>query len=263
LFRLIAENVRNSHQVLGDIQSFVAANALGSQRLLAFMRDYGLGDLSALAAVVQGRSEAAMRKAIRALKDGVYRSEITNNPLGNPLTYPVKLTIAGDAIEIDFDGAPPQLPQGGLNSTLNYTAAHATYPLKCMLTPNVRGNAGCYRPFSVKAPAGSILNCQRPAAVNLRTRTGWYLAPNIFRALAAAAPDQVQAFTGLPVAVNVYGQTADGRIYSDLLFMGGGQGASARRRQVGPAVADVGRQHVDRNVRGARAGARAGEGLCR
>jgi hypothetical protein len=32
-------------------------------------------------------------------------------------------------------GAPPQLPQGGLNCTLNYTEAHATYPLKCMLTP--------------------------------------------------------------------------------------------------------------------------------
>ena len=96
-----------------------------------------------------------------------------------------------------------------------------------MLTPNVRGNAGCYRPFTVKAPEGSILNCRRPAAVNLRTRTGWYLAPNIFRALAQAAPEKVQAFTGLPVAANIYGQDPSGRTYSDLLFTGGGQGASA------------------------------------
>src|SRR4029077_14327008 len=56
LHRLIAENVRNSHQVLGDIQSFVVANTLGPQRLLALMQDYGLQDLRALAAVVQGRS---------------------------------------------------------------------------------------------------------------------------------------------------------------------------------------------------------------
>lgn len=229
LMRLIAENVRNSHQVLGDIGSFVAANALGAERLLAFMRDYGLGDLKALAEVVQRKSEAAMRAAIAAIPDGVYRSEITNNPLGEVLRYPVALTVQGGQMVIDFDGAPPQLPQGGLNSTLNYTAAHATYPLKCMLTPAVRGNAGCYRPFTVKAPEGSILNCTKPMAVNLRTRTGWYIAPNIFKALAAAAPRQVQAFTGLPVAANVYGRLADGTIYSDLLFMGGGQGASAAR----------------------------------
>jgi 5-oxoprolinase (ATP-hydrolysing)/N-methylhydantoinase A len=97
-----------------------------------------------------------------------------------------------------------------------------------MLTPGVRGNAGCYRPFTVKAPEGSILNCSYPVAVNLRTRTGWYLAPNIFRALAQAAPQQVQSFTGLAVAANIYGQDALGRFYSDMLFCGGGQGGSAR-----------------------------------
>jgi 5-oxoprolinase (ATP-hydrolysing)/N-methylhydantoinase A len=169
-----------------------------------------------------------MREAIAALPDGEYESVMTNNPLGQVLRYPVKLRIAGSAMEIDFEGAPPQLPQGGLNSTLNYTAAHATYPLKCMLTPTVRGNAGCYRPFTVKAPEGSVLNCSYPASVNLRTRTGWYIAPNIFKALSAAAPRQVQSFTGLAVAANIYGQDAQGRYYSDMLFCGGGQGGSAR-----------------------------------
>jgi 5-oxoprolinase (ATP-hydrolysing)/N-methylhydantoinase A len=105
--------------------------------------------------------------------------------------------------------------------------AHATYPLKCMLTPNVRGNAGCYRAFSIEAPEGSILNCDKPLAVNLRTRTGWYIAPNIFRALSEAAPRQVQAFTGLPVAASVYGRDTNGNTYSDMLFVGGGQGGSA------------------------------------
>ncbi|TSD85178.1 methylhydantoinase [Mycobacterium sp. KBS0706] len=227
LFRLLAENVRNPGQVTGDIHSFVAANAIGADRLVAFMREYGMQDLRALAAVVQGRSEKAMREAIAALPDGVYRSEIENNPLGQTLRYPLALTIVGDRITLDFDGAPAQLPQGGLNCTLNYTSAHATYPLKCMLTPNVRGNAGCYRPFEVKAPEGSILNASKPMAVNLRTRTGWYIAPNIFRALAEAAPDKVQAFTGLPVAATIYGRDAEGATYSDMLFMGGGQGASS------------------------------------
>lgn len=228
LVQIIGQNIRNSEQVLGDIFGFVAANALGGERLLAFMADYGMADLRGLARLVQGLSEKAMRDAIRALPDGEYHSEIRCRPLEDELTYPVKLTVAGDEIEIDFAGAPAQLPYGGLNSTLNYTAAHATYPLKCLLTPEVRGNAGCYRPFTVKAPEGSTLNPTFPASVAMRTRTGWYLAPNIFRALAGAAGSQVQAHTGLPVASNVFGEAAGTR-YTGHIFMGGGQGGSAGR----------------------------------
>src|SRR5215469_8170764 len=98
--------------------------------------------------------------------------------------------------------------------------------MKCILSPQIRSNAGCYRPFTVKAPPGSILNCSKPASVNLRTRVGWYLAPNIFRALADAAPSQVQAATGLPVAINIYGRDAQGAVYADHFFMGAGQGGS-------------------------------------
>lgn len=228
LFTLIAENVRKHEEVLGDIHSFVAANTLGAERLLAFMKEYGMHDLRALAHVVQTRAETAMRDAIRALPDGVYTSEIWNNPLGEKLHYPLQLTVRGGAIELDFSGAPPQLPQGGLNCTFSYTSAHATYPMKCMLSPQIRSNAGCYRPFTVKATPGSVLNCDKPASVNLRTRVGWYLAPNIFRALADAAPAQVQAATGLPVAINIYGRDVDGHVYADHFFMGAGQGASQR-----------------------------------
>lgn len=227
LTRLLGENVRNAGQVLGDLHSFVAANRIGAERLLVFLQDYGMEDLRALASVVQDRSEKAMRDAISALADGTCHGSVSNNPLGTRMTYPLALTVRGDTIHLDFTGAPPQLPQGGLNCTLSYTMAHATYPLKCMLTPSVRGNADCYRAFSVYAPEGSILNCDKPLAVNLRTRTGWYIAPNIFRALSAAAPRQVQAFTGLPVAASVYGRDVHGNTYSDMLFVGGGQGGSA------------------------------------
>src|SRR5205814_2733852 len=122
LFTLLAENVRNPTQVLGDVHSFVAANAVGAERLMAFMSEYGIHDLVALAAVLQGRSEKAMREAIRALPEGVYGCEVWNNPLGEPMRYPVKLIVKGDTIEVDFAGAPPQQDQGGLNCTMNYTA---------------------------------------------------------------------------------------------------------------------------------------------
>ncbi|MDJ0388814.1 hydantoinase B/oxoprolinase family protein [Roseomonas sp. E05] len=227
LFELMAENVRKSEEVLGDLHAFMAANAQAAERLLAFMQDYGMHDLRALAAVVQGRAERAMREAIRALPDGVYHSEVSNRMLGRTLRYPLKLTVSGDSIELDFEGAPPQLERGGLNCTLSYTVAHASYPIKCMLSPQVRGNAGSFYPISAKAPEGSLLNCTRPASVAMRTRTGWYLAPNVFHALSEAAPAQVQAHTGLPVSVRVFGKETTGRSYADHFFMGGGQGGSA------------------------------------
>ena len=62
----------------------------------------------------------------------------------------------------------------------------------------------------------------------MRTRTGWYIAPNVFGALAEAASDRVQAFTGLPASALFYGIGPDGTFYSDHLFQGGGQGASGR-----------------------------------
>ncbi len=226
-FTLFAENVRNPQQVLGDLHALITANAIGAQRLLEFMSDYGLDDLTALAAIVQSKSEKAMRDAIRAIPDGVYESYVSNRPFSAEFTYRIRIEVKGDEIKVDFPEAPAQVPQGGINCTLNYTQAHVTYPLKCMLTPNVRGNAGCYRPFTVTAPAGSILNCDKPRAVNYRTRTGWYISPNLFKALAPAAPKAVQAYTGLPVAMYFYGTDKAGRLYSDHLFTGGGQGASA------------------------------------
>ena len=228
LFRLMAENVRGSEQVIGDVHSLVAANEIGARRLLSFMDDYGMSDLRALTSVIQRRSERAMRDAVRAIPDGTYLSECWTSPVDEPLRIPLKLTVAGDTIELDFDGAPDQLKVGAFNSTLNYATSQATYPLKCLLTPEVRGNAGCYRPFTVKAPEGSILNCTKPAPVSQRTRTGWYIGPAVFRALAQAIPEQVQSFTGISVNPKFYGTDADGSVYSDIFFSGGGQGASAK-----------------------------------
>jgi 5-oxoprolinase (ATP-hydrolysing) len=227
LVEMIQANVRRGEMVLGDIQAQVSSNQVGGERLLAFMDEYGLDSLTPLARVVQQRAERAMREAIRALPEGVYRSEVAFDGLGTPLTLPCAVTVHGDELTVDWTGAPPQLPRGGINCTYHYTAAHTTYVLKSILTPEIPSNAGCFRPLHVKAPAGTVLNCRYPASVNQRTQTGWYCGPAVFRALAPILPDRVQAFTGLPMGMGAYGVDAAGRMYNDHLFQGGGQGGSA------------------------------------
>ncbi|NKB55790.1 MAG: methylhydantoinase [Alphaproteobacteria bacterium] len=226
LFQLLGENIRRPDQVLGDVHALVAAGVTGAKRINEFMEEYGMHDLEALATVVQTRAETAMRKAISALPDGVYEHVVQGDGIDEVMTYPISVSVQGDEIAVDFEGAPPQTERGGSNCTLSYTMAHATYPLKCILTPDVPGNAGCYRPMSVTAPRASIFNCEKPKAVDTRVRTGWYIAPNVFGALADAAPDRVQGFTGIPSSALFHGVGAAGVYYSDHLFQGGGQGAS-------------------------------------
>lgn len=227
LLELLEANVRLPDQVLGDLNALVAAAMTGRERIKSFIEEYGLEDLKALTTVVQDKSEAAMRKSIRETPDGIYENVIQGDGLTDALSFPVQVKIEGDSISVRFDGSPPQLSRGGSNCTLTYTKAHATYPLKCIFSPEIPGNAGCYKPITVDAPAGSMLNCDRPASVNIRTRTGWYIGPNIYLALADATPHRVQAFTGLPSSAQFYGVEENGRLYSDHLFQGGGQGASA------------------------------------
>lgn len=228
LLRLIRSNVRKGDMVLGDIQAQLSANAVGARRLLAFMDEYQIDDLAPLAALIQSRSEQAMRRAIAAIPDGEYRHAVRFDALGEPMTLPVRVAVSGDEVLVDWTGAPQQLERGAINCTLSYTAAHTAYALKCMLSPDTPANAGSYRPIRVVAPEGSILNCRHPAAVNQRTMTGWYCAPAVFGALASVVPERVQAFTGLPLSIGAYGYDRDGRLYNDHLFQGGGQGAGAR-----------------------------------
>lgn len=227
LAAMIRANVRNPQMVWGDILAQVGSNQVGARRLLEFMDEYGMTTLEPLADEVQRRTEAAMRAAIRAVPDGVYRSQVQLESLGEPITLPCAVVVDGDELTVDWAGAPPQQPVGGLNCTYSYMAAHTVYALKSILTPDVPSNAGCFRPLHVRAPEGSILNCSYPAAVNQRTMTGWFCGPAVFRALAPVLPHRVQAFTGLPVSASAYGRDAQGRFFNDHIMGGGGQGGAA------------------------------------
>jgi 5-oxoprolinase (ATP-hydrolysing)/N-methylhydantoinase A len=226
LAALIRRNVREPDMVFGDIQAQVGSNHIGAQRLLAFMDEYGLDSLEPLAHEVQRRAEVAMREAIAAIPDGTYRSEIAIEAGGQRLRLPCAVIVAGDELTVDWEGAPGELPIGGLNCTYSYAAAHTVYALKSMLTPEVPSNAGCFRPLHVRAPEGSIFNCRYPAAVNQRTMTGWFCGPALFTALAPVIPDRVQAFTGLPASGSAYGRDLRGRTFNDHMMFGGGQGGS-------------------------------------
>ena len=229
IFKIIKANVRNSDQVVGDLQALVSSCLKGSQRIIEFVNEYQLNNLDALSHIVQKRSEIAMKKAIKELPDGTYKNTIIGDGDNTKLHYPIMIKVKNSKIAVDFKGSPTQTVQGGNNCTLSYTSAHAAYALKCILTPEIPSNVGCYKPMSFSAPIGSIFNSEKPMAVNSRTRTGWNIAPNIFLALSKAAPKKVVGFSGLPSMIEVYGIDKNNNRFHDQLFQGGGQGASYKK----------------------------------
>ena len=229
LLAIIKQNVRQPEIVLGDIAAQHAANELAKRRLREFLIEYELAELSSLATTIQDRSEMAMRKAISAIPNGRYLYSIDFDSTDRVLTLPVAVCVSGDTVTVDWAGAPTQVEGPGVNCTLNYTTAHSAYALKCILNPTSPANAGCYRPIRVTAPAGSILNCKYPAPVQQRSMTGWYCGPAIHGALASAVPDQVQAFTGLPIWLRAFGSDENDQAFDDYFCCSGGQGASALR----------------------------------
>lgn len=225
LFALIRSNVRQPDMVLTDIESQVTANVVAEQRILAFMDEYRLDTLSGVAHAVQERAEIAMRAAIEAIPDGRYEAEEWVEGVTEPLLLKVAIDVRGADIFVDYSGTDSQTLGGGINCTFTYTRAHTVYPLKCLLTPNVPNNEGCFRPIHVSAPERSLLNALPPASVNSRTKTGWHMHTLLFRALGSAMPERVQAGNGLMYTIRAYARDADGAPHNAHVICGGGRGA--------------------------------------
>ncbi len=230
LTHMIRANVRVADQVMGDIAAQVTAQTVCARRLLEFLDDTGLDDLTELSATLQARADAAMRKAIAALPDGTWRHVIHADGYEDLETrIECAVTVTGDTLTVDYAGTSPQIARG-LNSVMNYTYAYSVYPLKCALDPDTPRNEGSYRAVSVIAPEGSILNPRYPAAVNARHLTGLFLSGAIYGCLAQVVPEKVIADSASPSPRPVTtGRDRKGERFSQVLFGSGGMGAGAGR----------------------------------
>ena len=221
----IRNNVRVPDEVLGDLHAMVAAGEVARRRLLEFMAEFKLIDLSALAKEIQFRAERAMREQIRALKPGSYYHTLTTDGMDEELTIALTLRVFEDSLELDYSGTSPQQPSG-INAPWCYTHSFSVYAVKSVLTPAVPNNEGTFRPISVIAPEGCLLNPRFPAATGARSTTGHFCVPAVYGALAQLLPDRVLAECGAPRPIVVLrGTRDDGRPFSQTIFCMGSMGA--------------------------------------
>lgn len=182
-------NSRIPGERYGDLQAQIAANRVGTRRLLDAYARYGQLLVDCMHEL-QNYAERRLRAGIQKLPDGEYSFVDYMDDAGvaspDPVKICVKITIQGDNLHVDFAGTQGQVA-GPINITRNGMLAAVFYSLKALIDPESPSNAGIYRAFTVEAEPGMILNAKNPAAVGERIDTAMRIADVVFGALAPAA----------------------------------------------------------------------------
>ncbi|HEY4911081.1 MAG TPA: hydantoinase B/oxoprolinase family protein [Methylomirabilota bacterium] len=225
LDRLIRANVRVPDLVMGDFHAQIAGGAVGGERLLEFMEEFGFERLEPLSGEIVVRTERAMREAIGRLAPGHYEYSLTSDGFGEPLTVACRCEVSGDSLWVDFTGSSPA-SRRGVNVVMNYTEAYTTYGVKVIVSPDVPNNEGAFRVLRITAPEGSILNARHPAPVAARHVIGHFLPHVVAGALKQAVPDRVMAEGSANIwGIQLSGNDRRRKSFVYTFFGSGGTGA--------------------------------------
>lgn len=152
---------RNVDQNLADLRAQIAANATGVEELHKMVQHFGLDVVQAYMLHVQDNAEAAVRRLLGILKDGVFRYELDDGA-----AIEVKISIdkqQGSAI-IDFSGTSEQ-QDSNFNAPDSVCKAAVLYVFRTLVDDDIPMNAGCLKPLQIVIPEGCLLNPIYPAAV--------------------------------------------------------------------------------------------------
>jgi len=232
VFEMIDRNVRVPRQVLGDVRAQLAACTAGEKGLLHLMQTYGGGRFAACVEALLDQAERLARSAIQAMPDGTYNftdwiDDDGIDPGDIPIT--VTITIAGDQLAADFTGSAAQV-KGAINSPLPFTKSAVYACVRHLIGGDPPNNEGYFRPITVIAPRGTVVNPVMPAAVAARGLTGFRVANALFGALAQVAPDRVFACeVGGDTGISFGGYDANRRPFVFLEFLFGSWGGRPTR----------------------------------
>lgn len=162
---LIAQ-MRNPRQREADFRAQLAACRRGGQRVKEFADRHGAALYEEAVTAVLDYAERLSRAGIAELEDGVYEATDVLEAFGEPRDIAIKLraTVVGENVTLDFEGTDPQ-HDGNLNCPLAVTQSACFFAMRVLSAPSVPACAGAYRPITVSAPLGSIVNAESPAAV--------------------------------------------------------------------------------------------------
>ncbi|MBV8727932.1 MAG: hydantoinase B/oxoprolinase family protein [Candidatus Eremiobacteraeota bacterium] len=224
----LASNSRTPAARAGDLRAQVAGNFTGERRVLELIDRYGIETFEAAIERILDASEQRMRARLAALGNGVFTcTDYLEDRNGMPnIALRVSITLKNGTAHFDYTGTSDQVDVP-LNAVFGVTLSGVHYALRAVTDWTIPMNDGCFRPVSVFAPGGTLLNPRRPAPVGGgNVETSMRNADLILQALAQAAPDRIPACSGGTMSnVMLGGSTASGESWAFYETNGCGMGA--------------------------------------
>lgn len=176
--RILRLNVRVPEQNWGDFKAQIASVNIGERKIHEIVARFGAADFLQGVEGILDYAEQQARAVIRTIPDGEYfyaDYADEDGEGGYPCRVAITLRVQGDRLELDYTGSDPQLA-----SSLNMpTGGRERHPLALVgvtyvlstLDRRLLLNAGTLRPTRAILPSGTVMNCEAPAAVGMRSLT--------------------------------------------------------------------------------------------
>ena len=196
LLQMMAANVRQSENFLGDLNAQIGSVMLAARRIESLLAEYGVDRLMAVVSEILAATERQVRQFISGWPDGVYKGEsfVDDDGFDSKLVpIRAKVTIDGDSMTIDLSESSPQV-EGFINSAYANTRSLAHAAIMYLAPMDVARNEGSMRPVRIVAPRGLVVNANPPAPVCMSTNhCAEEVVEAVFKALAPAIPAAVSA----------------------------------------------------------------------
>ncbi|EFE94550.1 hydantoinase B/oxoprolinase family protein [Serratia odorifera] len=235
--RIMRLNVRAPEQNWGDFKAQLASVNIGESKIHQIIARFGIDDFLLGVEELLDYAERQARAVIATIPDGDYfyaDYADEDGEGGYPCRIAVTLKVKGDALELDYSGSDPQLasslnmPTGGRErhplALVGVTYVLATLDNQLLL------NAGTLRATRAILPPGTIMNCEAPAAVGMRSLTCAMAQIATLGAFSLAMPQRLPANSpGGNSIVNIRTVDSQNRtVVASLGPVGGGSGGTPR-----------------------------------
>ena len=229
----ILNSIRSGSAAKGDFSAQISANNAGVERLQSLIQPLGASLFLNALSELNEYGERLARSVINAIPNGEYTfSDVMDDDgLGHfDLNITASINIEDHQVHVDFAGTADQT-EGNINCPLSVAAAAVYYVFRCLMPKQTPACAGSFRPITLTAPEGCLLNAKRPSAVaagNVETSTR--IVDVVMGALAQALPDKIPAASHGSMNNLAMGYSSDCNKdnWDYYETMGGGMGASSK-----------------------------------
>lgn len=224
----ITAAIRSGNAGRGDFAAQISANRSGLLRIGELIKAMGAAAFREALADLNDYAERLAQSTLSQIPEGEYSFSdvLDDDGLGNmDLTIQATLLVEQQQVRVDFTGTSRQVT-GNVNCPLSVAAAAVYYVFRCLMPSQTPACAGSFRPISITAPVGCLLNAQYPAAVaagNVETSTR--VVDVVMGALARAMPNQVPAASHGSMNNIAMGRLAGKDSWDYYETIGGGMGA--------------------------------------